>query len=116
MFLILKKTKNKKPPSGLTNVDMPFITHITGEWQVSVRGTAPPLQSEFCNKGSQTKAPWVQVAQTSRWPGATLPQCVRAEGKGQKAVTGQKDVPKRDKEGAIIHLQSNTHSFWPVAF
>ena len=96
---------------------MPSITHVTGvhrRRQAGGRQTAPPLP-EAHSKGSQTHAARDQVAQAYLWSGATLPQCVCAEGKGQEAVTGQKLLPKGDKEGVIIHSQNNTHSFWPGA-
>ena len=52
----------KNPSDGLTNADMPFITHITGECTKGSRLVL--LQSEGHYKGSQTKGAWVQVAQT----------------------------------------------------
>lgn len=82
------------------------------QWQAGGRETASP-QPEAPYKGSQTKVAWVQVVQTYTWPRATLPQCVYTEGKGQEAVTGQKPLPKKDKEGVSIHFQNNTYSFWP---
>ena len=50
------------------------------------------FQSEACCEGSQRKEAGVEVAQTYVRPGATLPQCVRAERKGQEAVTQDKKL------------------------
>ena len=36
-----------------------------------------------------------KLKNTYVWPRATLHQCVPAEGKGQKAVTGQEAAPKK---------------------
>ena len=77
------------------------ITHITGECTDGGRsGQERPhlLQSQAHYKGSQTKAAWVQVAQTYVRSRATLYQCVHAEEKGQEAVTGQEATPKRGSE------------------
>ena len=92
----------KKTPSGLAGVDMPFITHITGEYTNSGRSCKRLylLQSEAHYKGSQTKKAHVLCM--------TLNYITSGCKRVKKQSQDKKPLPEGDKEGVIIHSQNNT--------
>ena len=86
--LLSVRDNRKKPPRGPADVDMPFVPHIAGERTEGsqlVRERPHGLQSGAGYKGPRQR----RLCPMHDAEVRTLPQCVRAERKGQEAVTGQ---------------------------
>ena len=109
--------EKKNPLGGPAHVDMPFITHITGECTYrseSVRERERLRDSTSSSVWLITRGP------RQRLLGSWLhkPMCgpeLRYISVYLQKEKVKKPLPKGDKEGVTIHSQNNTHFLWPGA-
>ena len=109
----------KRPPWGLADVDIPFITH-GGECTRQAAG-----QSDRDRTSSSPRLVIRGPRQRQHRIRLHKPTCsqelhyisvyVQKE-KVKKQSQDKKPLSKGDKERVTIHSQNNTHSFWPEAF
>ena len=105
-----KKKTNKKTPSGLADVDTPFITHITGEptdGGKSLQERPHLLRPEAYYKGSLTKEACVLFVTLY----CIAPVCTCRKKKSRSSHRTRCCSQKEIRRELHNHLQNNTHSF-----